>query len=45
VRTTEEYKAGHLPAAVLLPYDEIGAKCAEADKGRPSAYPISMLLK
>jgi rhodanese-related sulfurtransferase len=35
VRTAEEYEAGHLPAAVLLPYDEIGATFAEGDKGRP----------
>ena len=35
VRTAEEYEAGHLPAAVLLPYDEIGATFAEAEKGRP----------
>jgi len=35
VRTAEEYAEGHLPSAVLLPYDEIGATFAEADKGRP----------
>lgn len=35
VRTLEEYDAGHIPGAVLLPYDELAAKFREADKGRP----------
>ena len=35
VRTQEEYDAGHIPGAILLPYDEIAAKFREADKGRP----------
>jgi phage shock protein E len=35
VRTSEEFAAGHIPGAVLLPYDEIAARFNEADKGRP----------
>jgi phage shock protein E len=35
VRTVEEFDAGHIPGAVLLPYDEIAAKFKEPDKGRP----------
>jgi phage shock protein E len=35
VRTAEEFAAGHIPGAVLLPYDELAAKFREADKGRP----------
>jgi rhodanese-related sulfurtransferase len=35
VRTEEEFAAGHIPGAVLLPYDELAAKFREADKGRP----------
>ena len=35
VRTAEEYAAGFIPGAVLLPYDEIQAKFKEPDKGRP----------
>lgn len=35
VRTLEEFAAGHIPGAVLLPYDELAAKFREADKGRP----------
>ena len=35
VRTEEEYAAGYIPGAILLPYDEVAAKFKEADKGRP----------
>jgi|WetSurMetagenome_2_1015567.scaffolds.fasta_scaffold214784_2 phage shock protein E len=35
VRTSEEYAEGHIPGAVLLPYDELAAKFKEPDKGRP----------
>jgi rhodanese-related sulfurtransferase len=35
VRTAEEFESGHLPAALLLPYDEIAAKFEEVDKSRP----------
>ena len=35
VRTAEEYAAGFIPGAVLLPYDEIQAKFKEPDRGRP----------
>jgi phage shock protein E len=35
VRTAQEYAEGHIPGAVLLPYDELEAKFKEPDKGRP----------
>jgi phage shock protein E len=35
VRTAEEFSAGYIPGAILLPFDEIAAKFKEADKGRP----------
>ncbi|MEI6385706.1 MAG: rhodanese-like domain-containing protein [Spirochaetota bacterium] len=35
VRTQEEFAAGYIPGALLLPYDEITARFKEADKGRP----------
>jgi phage shock protein E len=35
VRTAQEYAEGHIPGAVLLPYDELAAKLKEPDKGRP----------
>lgn len=35
VRTAEEYAAGHIPGAELLPYDEIRSRFAEPDKARP----------
>ncbi|MEI6875809.1 MAG: rhodanese-like domain-containing protein [Spirochaetota bacterium] len=35
VRTAEEFAAGHIPGAILLPYDEIQAKFKEIDKERP----------
>jgi phage shock protein E len=35
VRTLEEFEAGHIPGAVLIPYDELETKFAEPDKGRP----------
>ena len=35
VRTAEEYVAGHIPGAVLAPYDSLEAGFREPDKGRP----------
>jgi phage shock protein E len=35
VRTSEEFRAGHIPGAVLAPYDQIAASFSEKDKGRP----------
>ena len=35
VRTAEEYSAGHIPGAVLAPYDRLEADFKEVDKGRP----------
>lgn len=35
VRTAEEYSAGHIPGAVLAPYDELSASFAEPDKAKP----------
>ncbi len=37
VRTREEYDAGHLEGALLIPYDQISQRLAEfgEDKGRP----------
>ncbi|HAE22526.1 MAG TPA: rhodanese-like domain-containing protein [Spirochaetaceae bacterium] len=35
VRTAEEYAAGHIPGAVLAPYDALAATFTEADKNRP----------
>jgi len=35
VRTAEEYAEGHIPGAILIPYDEIGARFSEPDKARP----------
>jgi rhodanese-related sulfurtransferase len=35
VRTAEEYAAGHIPGAVLFPYDELAGRFREPDKGRP----------
>ena len=29
VRTQEEYNQGHIPTAILLPYDEVEAKAAQ----------------
>ncbi len=37
VRTSEEYADGHIPGAILKPYDEIAASFVEADKSRPVA--------
>jgi rhodanese-related sulfurtransferase len=35
VRTAEEYRSGHIPGAILAPYDELEKSFREADKGRP----------
>jgi rhodanese-related sulfurtransferase len=35
VRTAEEYAAGHIPGALLAPYDALAATFTEADKNRP----------
>ena len=35
VRTAEEYATGHVPGAVLAPYDAIEREFREADKARP----------
>lgn len=35
VRTMEEYAAGHLPGAVLAPYDAIRSSFSEPDRKRP----------
>ncbi|GAB1457573.1 MAG: rhodanese-like domain-containing protein [Spirochaetia bacterium] len=35
VRTKEEFDGGHLPGAVLIPYDVLGSNLSEPDKKRP----------
>ncbi len=35
VRTLEEFAAGHIPGAVLAPYDSLASSFKEADKDRP----------
>ncbi len=35
VRTAEEFGAGHIPGAVLAPYDSLETGFREPDKGRP----------
>ncbi len=35
VRTAEEFEQGHIPGAVLLPYDEIEGVFKESDKDKP----------
>jgi rhodanese-related sulfurtransferase len=35
VRTPEEYVAGHVPGAVNIPYDQVGARLAEVPKDKP----------
>jgi rhodanese-related sulfurtransferase len=35
VRTLDEFAAGHLSGAILMPYDEIERKFSDADKQRP----------
>jgi rhodanese-related sulfurtransferase len=35
VRTPEEYRAGHIPGAVLAPYDQLDQSFAEKDRTRP----------
>jgi phage shock protein E len=34
VRTPEEFAAGHVPGAVLIPYDELPARLDELDRSR-----------
>lgn len=35
VRTPEEFAAGHVPGALLIPYDQIAERLAEIPKDRP----------
>ena len=35
VRSADEFAAGHVPGAVLIPHDELAARLAELDKARP----------
>lgn len=35
VRTAEEYTAGHIPGAVLIPHDQLAARLGELDRERP----------
>ena len=35
VRTKDEFDGGHLPGAVLIPYDVLSANLSEPDKSRP----------
>lgn len=35
VRTQDEFGSGHIPGAVLAPYDAIASSFMEPDKGRP----------
>lgn len=35
VRTAEEFAAGHIPGALLAPYDGLAASFRETDKDRP----------
>jgi len=34
VRTAEEYSAGHVPGAILIPYDELPSRLDELDRSR-----------
>ena len=34
VRTPEEFAAGHVPGAVLIPYDQLPARLGELDRSR-----------
>lgn len=34
VRTAEEFAAGHVPGAVLIPYDELPSRLGELDRSR-----------
>jgi phage shock protein E len=34
VRTPEEYAAGHVPGAVLIPHDQLAARLSELDRDR-----------
>ncbi len=35
VRTVEEYDAGHIPGAILIPHDELESRIAELGNPRP----------
>jgi phage shock protein E len=35
VRTLTEFEEGHIPGAILMPYNLIGTEFVEPDKGRP----------
>lgn len=35
VRTPEEYAAGHLPGALLIPHDQLASRLSEIDRDRP----------
>jgi phage shock protein E len=35
VRTAEEFAAGHVPGAVLIPHDQLATRLAELDRDRP----------
>lgn len=35
VRSADEFAAGHVPGAVLIPHDELAVRLAELDKARP----------
>lgn len=35
VRTPEEYAAGHVPGAVLIPHGQVAARVGELDRTRP----------
>lgn len=35
VRTAEEFAAGHVPDAMLIPHDELAARLGELDRDRP----------
>jgi rhodanese-related sulfurtransferase len=35
VRTADEYATGHVPGAINIPYDQVGARFAEVPKDRP----------
>lgn len=35
VRTAEEFASGHIPGALLAPYDSLASSFREADKDRP----------
>lgn len=35
VRSADEYAAGHVPGAVLIPHDQVAARIGELDRSRP----------